>query len=257
MLGRNGVDLMRNLDPIFILQPIIVVGFSTGTLLYWNWKRGVSKYVLGFSLLAFGGAITAKAVFQYLTAPRFLSTTQGSIWLLGLYLGLQTMIFEVGGAFLVARFAVSRHKMKRKDGVGYGLGLAFWENGILIGATSLLSLLFYYITISQGGAAAENAYTLLLKSQPELFLPPFEALQIIGWGILERVSSLMVHLSWGYLCLKSAVSHKKEYFLLALPMGLVDFLVPFAAVMPVSLFEVVIFMVAAFCVLAAVYATRR
>jgi hypothetical protein len=251
------MDLMQNLDPVFMLEPVIVIGFSLATLLYWHWKEGITKYVLGFSLLAYGGAIAAKVAFQYLTAPRFLAISQGSLWLLGLYLGLQTVTFEVTGAFLVARFAVSRRRMKKKDGVGYGLGLAFWENGILIGATSLLSLLFYSIKISQGGVAAESIYTLISKTEPQLFYPPLGALQIIGWGVLERVSSLMAHLSWGYLCLKSAVSRTKKYLLLALPMGLIDFLVPFAQTMPISLFEIVVFMFAAFCVLAAVYATRR
>ena len=247
----------QNIDPTFMLEPIIVIGVSIGTLLYWHWKEGVTKYVLGFSLIAYGGAIAAKLVFQYLTAPSFLSISQGSLWLLGVYVGLQASIFEVGGAFLVACFAVSKHRMKKNDGVGYGLGLAFWENGILLGATSLLSLLSYSITIAQGGVAAESIYTLLSKSQPQLFYPPLEALQIIGWGVLERISSLMVHLSWGYLCLKSAVSHRRKYLLLALPMGLIDFLVPFAGTMPVPLFEIVVFMLASFCVLTAVYATRR
>ena len=248
---------MQNIDPVVTLEPIIVIGFSVGTLLYWHWREGVTKYVLGFSLLGYGGAVAAKAAFQYLTAPSFLSISQGSLGLLGLYLSLQTVVFEVGGAFLVARFAVSRHKLRRRDGVGYGLGLAFWENAVLLGATSILSLLFYSITIAQGGAAAESLYVLLSKSQPQLFAPPLEALQIVGWGVLERISSLMAHLSWGYLCLRSAVSRRKDYLLLALPMGLIDFLVPFAGTMPLALFEILVFMLAAFCVLAAVYATRR
>jgi uncharacterized membrane protein YhfC len=248
---------MQNVDAIFILEPIIVIAFSIGTIVYWNRKEGITRYVLGFSLLAYGGAIAAKLAFQYLTAPSFLSISQGSLPLLGIYLGLQTVIFEVGGAFLVARFAVSRHKMKKSDGVGYGLGLAFWENAVLLSATSLLSLLFYYITIAQGGAAAESLYSLLSKSQPQLFLPPLDGLQFIGWGILERISSLMAHLAWGYLCLKSAVTHEKAYFLLALPMGLIDFVVPFAGTMPVPLFEIIVFMLAAFCVLGAVFANRK
>jgi len=212
---------------------------------------------LGFSLLAYGGAIAAKVAFQYLSAPAFLSVSQGSLSLLGLYLGLQTVAFEVGGAFLVARFAVATHKLRRRDGVGYGLGLAFWENAVLIGATSTLSLLFYSFTIAQGGVAAGSVYTMLSKSQPQVFAPPPEALQLVGWGVLERISSLMAHLSWGYLCLRSAVSHRKEYVLLALPMGMIDFTVPFAGTMPLSLFEILVFMLAAFCVLAAVYVTRR
>ena len=251
------MGLTQNIDPTFMLEPIIVIAISVGTILYWHWKEGLSKYVLGFSLITYGGAIAAKLAFQYLTAPSFLSTSQGSLWSLGLYVGLQTSIFEVGGAFLVAHFAVSRHRMKKKDGVGYGLGLAFWENGILLSATSLLSLLSYSTTIAQGGTTAESIYTLLSKSQPQLFYPPLEALQIIGWGVLERISSLMAHLSWGYLCLKSAVSHSSKYLLIALPMGFIDFLVPFAQTMPVPLFEILVFMLASLCVLAAVYATRR
>jgi hypothetical protein len=247
---------MQNIDPIFIIQPAIVIGFSIGTVLYWHWKEGFTKYALGFSLLAYGGAIAAKVAFQYVTAPSFLSLSQGSLWLLGLYFGLQTVTFEVGGAFLVARFAVSRHRMRKKDGVSYGLGLAFWENGILIGATSLLTLLFYFITIAQGGATADSLYSLLSQSQPQLFYTPLDALPMIGWGLLERVSSLMVHLSWGYLCLKSAASHRKRYLLPALPMGLIDFLVPFARIMMVPIFEMVVFTFAALCVLATVYAAR-
>jgi len=248
---------MQNIDLIYALEPIIVIGFSVGALLYGRWKRRVTKYAVSFSLLAYGGAIAAKAAFQYVTAPSFLSISQGSLWLLGFYLGLQTVAFEVGGAFLVARFAVSRHRMRRRDGVGYGLGLAFWENAVLIGSTSLLSLLYYWITIAQGGVAAETLYALLSRSQPQLFAPPLEAWEAMSWGILERISSLLAHLSWGYLCLRSAVSHRKGYLLLALPMGLIDVFVPFAGTMPVSLFEISLFMLATFCVLAAVYATRK
>jgi uncharacterized membrane protein YhfC len=147
--------------------------------------------------------------------------------------------------------------MKKNDGVAYGLGLAFWENAAFIGATSFLSLIIYTITIAQGGAAADSLYFILSKSQPELFLPPLEALQTIPWSVLERVSSLMAHLSWGYLCSKSALTHTRSYLLLALPMGLVDFLVPFARILTVPLFEIVVFMLATFCILVTVYATRK
>ena len=249
--------MMQNIDPLLILQPIIVIAFSVATVLYWRRRQGFTRDVLGFSLVAYGGAIAAKVALHYLTAPSFMAAARGSLWLLGLYLGLQTVIFEVGGAFLVARFAVSHRRMKRKDGVAYGLGLAFWENCALISATSLLSLAFYWITFSQGGVAAESLYSLLSTSQPQLFYPPLEALQAVGWGLLERISSLMVHLSWGYLCLKSAASRKNTYFLLALPMGMVDFFVPFVQILTVPVFELVVFMLAALSILTTVYFTKR
>ena len=248
---------MQNIDPLFIIEPVIVIGLSVGTVLYWYRKHGFSRAVLEFSLLAYGGAIGLKVLFQYLTAPTFLTASQSSVWLLGLYLGLQTVIFEVAGAFLVARFAISKGKMKRNDAVAYGLGLAFWENGIFLGVIALLSTISYFIALSQGGQPAQSMYTLLSTTQPQLFYPPQSALLLIGWGLLERISSLMVHLSWGYLCVKSAALHRIEYFLLALPMGLIDFLVPFVQILTIPLFEIVVFMLAAVCVFASVYATTR
>ena len=247
---------MQNIDSLFVIEPVIVIGLSVGTVLYWYRKHGFSRAVLVFSLLAYGGAIGLKVLFQYLTAPAFLTTSQSSVWWLGLYLGLQTVVFEVGGAFLVARFAISRGKMKQNDAVAYGLGLAFWENGVFLGVIALLSTISYFIVLSQGGQAAESMYTLLSTTQPQLFYPTQSALPLVGWGLLERVSSLMAHLSWGYLCVKSAAQHRREYLLLALPMGLIDFLVPFAQVLALSLFEMLVFMLAALCMLASIYATR-
>ena len=248
---------MQNIDPLFIIEPVIVIGFSAGTVLYWYRKHGFSRAVLGFSLLAFGGAIGLKVLFQYLTAPAFLAASQGSVWWLGLYLGLQTVVFEVGGAFLVARFAILRRKMKRREAVAYGLGLAFWENGVLLGVVALLSTVSYFIVLSQGGQAAESMYTLVSTTQPQLFYPPQSALLLIGWGLLERISSFMIHLSWGYLYVKSVALHRKDYFFLALPMGLIDFLVPFLPILTLPLFEIIVFMLAAVCVFASVYATTR
>ena len=50
---------------------------------------------------------------------------------LGLYYGLQTVVFEIGGAFLVAWLMVSWDRMSAKDAEGYGISLAFWQNGLL------------------------------------------------------------------------------------------------------------------------------
>jgi hypothetical protein len=111
--------------------------------------------------------------------------------------------------------------------------------------------------LSQAGPTAESMYTLLSATQPQLFYTPVEALPIIGWGLLERISSLLVHLSLGYLCVKSASLHRREYLLLALPMGMIDFLVPFVHILTLPLFEIVVFMLAAVCVFVTVYATRR
>ena len=246
---------MQNIDPLFIVEPIIVIGFSVALILYWNRKRPIGWLVLAFSLLAYGGAIAAKVLFQYVTVPILLPSIS-SDWILGLYLGLQTVVFEIGGAFLVARFAVSRRKMNGKDAEAYGLSLALWENGGLLGAIALVNVLYYAAVIASGGPMADNLYGLLSKAQPQLFYSPLDAMPIVAWGILERVSSLLIHFSWGYLCLKSAYQHRKQYFLLALPMGMVDALVPFVKILTIPIFECTIFTLGIVCLIASLEVTK-
>ena len=215
-------------------------------------------FVLLFSLVAYFGAILAKVVFQYLTCgPPFLPASGGNPFELGAYFGLQTVFFEVGGAYLVARYAVSHGMLKANDAEGYGISLALWENGVLIGGSLLISYAIYYATLSAGsGAAAEQMYATLIQSAPSLFDAPSSALPLIGYAILERVSSLLIHFSWGYLCVLAAVFKKRAFLLAALPMGLVDFFDPFAGSLGTGAFEGLIFAIALVCVAVALTMTR-
>lgn len=246
---------MQNIDPLFIVEPLIVIGFSLALVLYWNRKHPIGWMVPAFALLAYGGAIAAKVLFQYVTVPLLLPLTS-SDWILGLYLGLQTVVFEIGGAYLVARFAFSKRKMDGKDAEAYGLSLALWENGGLLGALALVNVLYYAAVISSGGPMADNLYSLLSKTQPQLFYSPLEAMPLVAWGVLERVSSLLVHFSWGYLCVKSVDLQRKKYLVLALPMGMIDFLVPFVQVLTVPIFEGIAFVVGVACLIVSLEATR-
>jgi hypothetical protein len=78
----------------------------------------------------------------------------------------------------------------------------------------------------------------------------------VALGTLERTSSIMLHSAWGYLCALAAVSRKRVLFIIALPMGLVDFLVPFADSIGVALFELMVFVLAVLSVCVAWYAPR-
>ena len=66
----------------------------------------------------------------------------------------------------------------------------------------------------------------------------------------------MFHFSWGYLCVVAAVTRKKKYFYLALPMGLVDALVPFSGTIGLVKSELLIFGLGVFTVVVAMVATR-
>jgi hypothetical protein len=245
---------LQNIDPIYFLQPIITILFSVALVVYWHYKRRLTKAALVYSLLAYAGAIVTKVVFQDATYTGFQAAVAGNPFALGAYFGLQTSVLEVGGAFLVAAWASKRGKMNVEDAEGYGLSLALWENAGLIGVLGLLSLAAIYMTLA-GGTGAESL-SALLSNRPELFYPPFQALPLIAWALLERVTSLLIHLSFGYLALLAACLHQRKYLILGLPMGLIDFFVPFATNANLSVFEISLFLIAVGCLAIALYFTK-
>jgi len=246
---------LQNISLLNFLQPAVTILFSFGLVIYWS-KHTFSRYVLIYSLLAYAGAIAAKVVLQTFTASAFSAMFQGDLVILGLYFGLQTVFFEVGGAFLVAKYSVSRGKMNKRDAEAYGLGLALWENGIVLGILPVINLIIYFATLSSNTPASQALYSELVKIQPQLF-DPNQVLLTAPFGLLERVSSLLVHFSWGVLCVLSAVHHERKFLLFALPMGLIDLFVPFARRMPLTAFEIMILMFALVCLWVAVAVRRR
>jgi YhfC intramembrane metalloprotease len=239
-------------------MPIVVIGFSLGLVIYWRLERCFSKWALGYSSAAYFGAIILKYVIQIPTIHTMESASNNSPWVLGLYYGIQTGVLEVGGAFLLAQIAYSRGHFKARDAGAFGLGLAFWENAILIGAFTLIDYASYYTILSNpASSAAQLLYPALLKASPGLFYGSSAAIPVIGYGILERVSSFLAHFSWGLLAVLGAVFRKRIYFAVAFPIGfLIDFLIPFSSRLGIGLFELIIFCIALVGFIAALVITR-
>ena len=245
---------MQNINPIFILQPVVVIIFSTALMLYWYRKRHFHANIWLFSLIAYGGAIAMKYAIQI---PTFNAVKNlGNPFILGAYYGVQTVFLEVGLAYVVAYYAFKRGSLERKDAEAYGSGLAFWENAGFLSALSLVNLVAYYFILSGSGSIADLTYNQLMTNAPGLFASNSEALASVGIGVLERISSAMLHIAWGYLCVMAVLYRNKKLLLIALPMGLVDFLVPFASNFPL-LFEAVVFAFAVLSVFVAWYATKK
>jgi hypothetical protein len=241
------VPQTQNVDQVYFLQPTLTILFSVALVVYWRYRREFTSAVLLYSLLAYAGAIAIKAVLQAATFNAFEARYGGNAAALGLYFGVQTVGLEIGGAFLVAAWAVSRRKLQAKDAEGYGLSLALWENAGLLGVLGLVSLVTVYMTLSSGSPSAQEFYASLVGNRPDLFYSPTQALPLIAWGVLERVTSLLFHFSWGYLCLLAACFHRRNYLLLALPMGLVDFFVPFVGSLTLPVFESFLFVLGLGC----------
>lgn len=246
---------MENINLIFIIQPIVVIVIATALMLYWYRKRHFHVNVWLYSLVAYAVAIALKYAVQLPTINFIINAFGASSIGLGLYYGLQTVVFEVALAFGIAYFAVKRGKLNKRDAEAYGSGLAFWENVGFLSILSLVNLFAYYVILSMGGSLAELTYNQLSTNAPVLFSPNLQALGLVGLGIFERISSTLIHVAWGYLCFMAALYHRRKLFLIALPMGLIDFLVPFAQ-SDLVLFEVAVFGLAALSVFIAWYVTR-
>jgi len=243
---------MQNIDPVFILQPIIVIIIASALLVYWYSKRRFNPMVLVYSLVAYAVAIALKYAVQSIPANIVLNNVE-----LGVYYGLQTVIFEVGLAYLMAWYGVSHGKLEKKDAEAYGAGLAFWENAVLLGILSLINLVAYYSILSTNTPLAQTLYDQLNKNAPGYFAPISQALGTVAYGILERISSILFHSAWGYLCFAAAYLHKKRLFLVALPMGFLDFFVPFEQNLGLPIFEAIVFALAVLSVIVAWYATKQ
>jgi hypothetical protein len=222
-------------------------------MLYWYKKRHFHTNVWLFSLIAYAVAIALKYAVQL---PTIGMVSGAGPVVLGVYYGLQTVFFEVGLAYVVAYFAVKRSNLDLRDTEAYGSGLAFWENVGFLSILSLVNLVAYYFILSNGGSLADLTYNQLSKNAPSLFASNTEALGLVGIGVLERFSSALIHIAWGYLCIMAVIYRKKWLLVIALPMGLVDFLVPFAQ-SNVLLFEVTVFALALFSVFVAWFTTMK
>jgi hypothetical protein len=245
---------MQNIDPLFILQPVIVIILCSVLLVYWYVKRRFHLMVLVYSLVAYAVAIALKEAVQIPTITTVTNYFGSQSAGLGVYYGLQTVFFEVGLAYVVAWYVISHGMLERKDAEAYGAGLAFWENAGLLGILSLINLVAYYSILSTNTSLAQTLYNQINTNAPGLFAPASQALASVAYGTLERISSILIHSAWGYLCFMAAYLHKKRLFLIALPMGLVDFLVPFAQSWGIPVFEAVVFALSVLSVLVAWYA---
>jgi hypothetical protein len=119
--------------------------WTTGDIFYWltqlpdtsTFKMSTNETVFGvtfdngLSEMYFVVSVVAGGFFGVAIVFAIFQMLLGNFGL-GLYYGLQTVFLEVGLAYVLAVYGVRRRGLKSSDGVGYGLSLAFWENGVLI-----------------------------------------------------------------------------------------------------------------------------
>lgn len=242
------------IDPLFFLQPLLSLGITGAVGVYWWRKHGFRGMVLLLSFGAYWLAIALKALLQVVTAAPAAQALGSTSVAFGLYLGIQTVIFEVGLAYAFAVYGARKLGLATKDGVPFGLGLAFWENGVYLGLFYFVQLLVIYAALIGSTSSASPFYSQLLSRSPALFYGPVQALPLVVYSAMERVSSLMAHAAWGILTVCAAVTGRKTFLAVALPMGLLDVLAPLQ--IPLALFEPIVFVISLALLLIAVLLTR-
>ncbi len=203
---------------LYLIQPYVITLGAFALLYVYYRKHLLTTALLLISALAYFLAIAAKVIFQAI----FLEPSD--LVLAGLYFGLQAVIFEVGLAYMFALYATFKHRLRAEQAPAFGAGLAFWENGVLFGLLLIPDLLAQIITGMSGLPSGSVG----------------QVLQPVAIGLIERISSILAHFSWGILTAIAAASGKRRYLAAALPMGLIDFLVPFASSYNMWIFEAVI-----------------
>lgn len=245
---------MSQIDPIYFVTPLAVLAFSVGVVLVWRWRRQFTAATLGVALLAYGGAILVQAV----TLGAVESASASNPFALGVYFGGQTALFEVGGAFVVAALTARYGLLTARDAVAYGLALGFWEDAVLFALPLLLEYTVYDAILAGGGPAAIGLSKQLTAGAPALFYAPGRAAPLVAYAVLERVSSMVAHLAWGYLAVRSVLDRRRWYLAVAVPIGFAaDFLVPFAGGLGLGPFEALELGIAVTGLVAAAWVTRE
>jgi uncharacterized membrane protein YhfC len=152
-------------------------------------KKGYLKPLL-FGVMTF-------VVFQVLTRipilqgvlpqmPWYIVMQTGYPLLYALFLGSTAALFEEGGRYLVMRLFL-KNRQRVSDGIAFGIGHGGIEAVLLAGINALIILL--------AGSAIDPGMMFA--------------------GGVERISTMMLHVAWSVMVLKSVRENKISYLLLA------------------------------------------
>ena len=164
---RQSESELTSGDLLDLLQPLLVILVSALLLLVYFRRSLLTGSVIWFSFLAYFLAIAGKEAFQ-LAVP-----VPSDPVVAGAYYGLQTALLEVGLAYVFARYALTRGRMRVDQAPAYGATLAFWENGVLLGLLAIPGLV---VVIAIGGAGLPGSLGTVL--------------QLVALGTIERLGSI-------------------------------------------------------------------
>ncbi|BDC19487.1 hypothetical protein [Acidianus sp. HS-5] len=151
-------------------------------------------------LLIAGGAYFSAIITKEIVQVSFLHFFQTPQIQTYLAYGILTAVTEPGFAYLFVRFV-------KQNPQTYGVSLAFWENGFLVGLLGIVSAI-----------ALPANYNLTLISP--LLNEPLAV--VITGRIMDRLSSLFLHYAWGVSAYLSFWKKDAKFILTIAPLGFID-----------------------------------
>lgn len=207
-------------SPLLLLSGIGMMLVAIIAVLYWKRKTKTAlRYFLYGSALWVVAILAKIAMNLTVTGPLYYILRDSYseavfISLLGLYVGLQTGLFESGLSY-IAVLKTKLRKMNFNEAVAFGIGFGALE-AFLLGLASFISIL-----------------TLMLIPELELQLSPDQLLQLSmsGWviaaSIVERLATIFIHIFASVLVIYSVRSGKINFLVISiLYKTLVDGMIP-------------------------------
>lgn len=212
------------ISPWFLLSGIGMILTGVLFIIYWRLKSKASFWYFLLGGVVWGVAIGAKA-FIDLTISGFLRdwlstlySTSMFIVVWGLFIGLRTGYLECGLAYLIG----SKSRLKQAvftDAVAFGIGFGATE-AIVIGVSSLINITVLILI--------PELLNTLPPAQRSAVLQQFSlGVWLIPAPIIERFSTILVHIFTCVLIIYAVQTRCAEYFLAAFFFkSLIDGLIP-------------------------------
>lgn len=213
------------MNSLLILGPAGMILVGLLSIAVWKLKRNVSVKCFLFGGIVWLVAIAAKFAMDYAMTPALNDWVtanygfEGTLIIMGLYVGLRTGAFECGFTFL----AFSKSGLKRMsldEATGFGIGFGAFE-AILIAVPNLVQIAAF--------ALNPSLLDLLPPAQKEMVeaslnLPTW----VVPAPVIERAFTLFAHLFTALLVFISVTQGRFGFFLGAFAYkSLLDALVPY------------------------------
>ncbi|MBO0991609.1 YhfC family intramembrane metalloprotease [Bacillus sp. SD088] len=205
-----------------IASMLFAIGLPIVLVVLFKKKFGISLYVLLIGMATF---LVFALILENIPHTYFLvgnATTKEWLenpWLYMLYGGLMAGLFEETGRLIMMKYVLKKYR-DWKDGLSFGLGHGGFEAAVLVGISSI-STLVMAIMINNG------SFDSLASMEPSLQMAKDQltgSSALVWLGGIERVSALAIQLGLSILVMYGVKNRKIIFYFLAILIhAIIDF----------------------------------